>query len=191
MTEERRMSGRLQLSLIAAVFFGPLLFATWLYFAGDLIQPANRTNHGALLEPFINLANERPDSSLIVDNHGHWILIYATADACDEACRDALHTLRQSRLMLGKEMERVSRVFLHGDIAPDTVFLTDEHQGLIALADNELAQLLTNKKPADLLAGGYYLIDPLGNLVMYFQPDINPRDMVDDIGHLLRLSRIG
>jgi hypothetical protein len=43
----------------------------------------------------------------------------------------------------------------------------------------------------DLPAGGYYLVDPLGNLVMYFRPDLDPSDMVDDIKHLLRLSRIG
>jgi hypothetical protein len=27
--------------------------------------------------------------------------------------------------------------------------------------------------------------------VMYFRPDLDPADMVDDIKHLLRLSRIG
>jgi hypothetical protein len=27
--------------------------------------------------------------------------------------------------------------------------------------------------------------------VMYFRPDMNPSEMVDDIKHLLRLSRIG
>jgi hypothetical protein len=35
------------------------------------------------------------------------------------------------------------------------------------------------------------LIDPLGNLVMYFQPDLDPSQMVDDIKRLLKLSRIG
>ena len=185
------MSGRLQLTLIAAVFFGPLLFAAWLYFQGDLIQPVNRTNHGALLEPFINLNDDLPGSPLHEHNRGRWVLLYMNTEACDESCRDALHTARQSRLMLGREMDRVLRVFLHGDTPPDTVFLADEHQGLVELVDDGLAQLLTNKKPTELRAGGYYLIDPLGNLVMYFQPDINPRDMVDDINRLLKLSRIG
>jgi hypothetical protein len=185
------MSGRLQLSLIAAVFFGPLLFAAWLYFQGDLIQPSSRSNHGALLEPIISLADELPDSPLHTHNSERWLLLYKHTDACDQSCRDALLTLRQSRLMLGKEMDRVTRVFLHGDTPPDTVFLADEHSGLITLSDSDLDTLLTMKKPAELPEGGYYLIDPLGNLVMYFRPDINPRDMVDDIKHLLRLSRIG
>jgi len=34
-------------------------------------------------------------------------------------------------------------------------------------------------------------MDPLGNLVMYFVPDVDPSDMVGDIKHLLKLSRIG
>jgi hypothetical protein len=35
--------------------------------------------------------------------------------------------------MLGKEMDRLIRVFLHGDSAPDTVLLADEHEGLVTL----------------------------------------------------------
>jgi hypothetical protein len=93
--------------------------------------------------------------------------------------------------MLGKEMDRLVRVFLHGDTTPDTVFLADEHAGLITLKDSGVSDLLENKKPAELAAGGYYLVDPLGNLVMYFRPDIDPGDMVEDIKHLLELSRIG
>jgi hypothetical protein len=41
------------------------------------------------------------------------------------------------------------------------------------------------------MPGGIYLIDPLANLVMYFPPDLGPRELVDDVKHLLRLSRIG
>ena len=102
-----------------------------------------------------------------------------------------LYTTRQARLMLGREMERVRRVFLHGDTAPDTVFIAAEHAGLITKQDSGFSGLLNNKKPVTLAAGGYFLMDPLGNLVMYFEPTINPRDMVDDIKRLLRLSRIG
>jgi hypothetical protein len=93
--------------------------------------------------------------------------------------------------MLGKEMDRVRRIFLHGESLPDTVFLAAEHQGLISLSDNDLSKLLNQKKPSELAAGGYYLIDPHGNLVMYFHPGIRPGDMIDDIKRLLRLSRIG
>lgn len=184
--------GRLQLLLIAAVFLGPLLVAALLYFQDSPLQPAGRTNHGALLEPYINLTTELSDLRFAEFHDATpWLLLYTNPAPCDERCRQALYKLRQSRLMLGREMDRLQRVFLHGDTAPDTVFIAEEHEGLITTEDSGLAGLLNNKRPADLPAGGYFLIDPLGNLVMYFRPDIDPAELVDDIKHLLRLSRIG
>ena len=191
MTETKKGKGRVQLLLIAAVFLGPLVLAAWLYFAGQGLTPEGRTNNGVLLQPIVNLPEALPASSLHAHNDGYWVLLYANAGVCDEACEYSLYTLRQSRLMLGKEMDRLVRVFLHGDTAPDTVRLAEEHMGLIALLDSSLNELLDSKKHEDLDAGGYYLVDPLGNLVMYFEPDIEPSAMVEDIKHLLELSRIG
>lgn len=191
MTEARRKSGRLQLVLIALAFLGPLLIAAWLYFAGGNLAPEGRSNHGALLEPIVNLDDVVPGSAIIPLYDDNWLLLYVNDLACDDPCRKALYTQRQSRLMLGKEMDRLTRVFLHGGTPPDTVFLAAEHAGLITIQDSSLHGLLNNKRPVDLPAGGYYLIDPLGNLVMYFRPDIDPADMVSDIKRLLKLSRIG
>jgi len=191
MTETRKGKGRVQLLLVAAVFIGPLAVAAWLYFAGQEMTPESRTNSGALLEPIVNLGELVPDSPLLASGDGRWVLLYANEGACDEACQFSLFTLRQSRLMLGREMDRLLRVFLHGDTAPDTVLLAEEHAGLITLQDSDLKDLLDNKKPANLETGGYYLVDPLGNLVLYFHPDIDPSAMVEDIKHLLELSRIG
>jgi len=192
MSEPRKQrSGRLQLVLVAAVFLGPLLFAAWLYFQGDSWQPSRRTNHGALLRPIVSIRDELPGSPLHAHNADSWVLLYTHDGPCGEACRDALYVSRQSRLMLGKEMERLKRVFLHGASVPDTVFFGGEHPDLITTEDSSLNGLLDNKRPTDLPAGGYFLIDPFGNLVMYFRPDLDPADMVADIKHLLRLSRIG
>jgi hypothetical protein len=191
MNNAPRKSGRVQLLLIAAVFIGPLIVAAWLYSSGKALQPTGRSNHGALLEPIVSLADELPGSRIAGHYDNAWVLLYMNGSACDDACRDALYAYRQARLMLGKEMDRVRRVFLHGDTPPDTVFLAEEHPGLITIEDSGLTSLLKNKRPADVPAGGYFLIDPLGNLVMYFRPDLDPAEMVDDIKHLLRLSRIG
>lgn len=191
MTKKKDIAGLFQLILIASVFFGPLILAAWLYFGGIGFRPEGKTNHGELLQPLISVRDALPDSAILKFNDGHWLLIYANDGDCGAACEYALYTLRQSRLMLGKEMDRLVRVFLHGDTLPDTVFLANEHAGLITLGDSDFSDLLENKKPAELSAGGYYLVDPLGNLVMYFRPDIDPSDMVEDIKHLLELSRIG
>ena len=191
MTDARPRSARLQLTLIAVVFFGPLLVAAWMYYGGHFAPAARGSNHGALLEPIVNLREALPESELLVQGAGRWMLLFAHDSYCAAACRDALHTLRQGRLMLGKDQDRLVRGFLHGDTPPDKVFLAAEHQGLITTQDTRLADLLQNKKPSELAEGGYFLLDPLGNLVMYFRPDIDPSEMITDIEQLLRLSHIG
>lgn len=191
MTRQKDPAGRVQLFLISLAFFGPLILATWLYFSGGGFRPEGKTNHGQLLEPIVSLADALPDSAIHAHNEGHWLLVYVNDGVCEEACNYALLTLRQSRLMLGKDMDRLVRVFLHGETAPDTVFIAGQHAGLITLTDSRLSGLFENKRPAELAAGGFFLVDPLGNLVMYFRPDIDPGDMVEDIEHLLELSRIG
>jgi hypothetical protein len=190
-TSAPRKTGRTQLVLIACAFLGPLAIAAWLYFQGSGLAPGGRSNHGALLEPIINLAEAAPASPIAGLIGDTWLLVYANRSACDAACESSLHTLRQSRLMLGKDMQRLERLFLHGDSLPDRVFLAAEHPGLLTMKDAELDALLDNKRPESLGAGGYFLIDPLGNLVMYFRPEIDPKEMVADIKHLLKLSRIG
>ena len=190
MSKETPTSGRLQLAIIALVFFGPLVVATWMYMTGSL-TPGGSTNPGVLLEPIVNLGELMPDSTVLAESDGRWVLAYVNTEVCDEACRSDLYRLRQIRLMLGNDMDRVIRLFLHGDAATDTVFLEDQHQGLRTTNDKGLAALLSGKRPGGVRDGGFYLIDPLSNLVMYFSPDLDPADVVDDIEHLLELSRIG
>ena len=189
-SDKARKSARPQLLIISLVFFGPLILAAWMYYGGHFARPAS-SNHGALLEPISNLLQQLPDSELLQQGQGMWLLLYPNAAECEKTCQDALYTMRQGRLMLGKEQNRLLRGFLHGDSLPDKVFIANQHQGLISTQDASLSSLLTHKKPIELPDGGYYLVDPLGNLVMYFRPDMVPSEMVDDIKHLLRLSRIG
>lgn len=182
---------RLELLLIVAVFGLPLALAAWMYYSDSTLTPVARSNNGALLLPIVSLAAALPRSELLKAAPDQWLMLYANTGICGNACREALIRLRQSRLMLGNDMHRVRRVFLQGVTSIDTVDLYQQHPGLIVMTDKDLDVLLEGKRPAELLTGGCYLIDPLGNLVMYFPPGLNPKDMVDDIHHLLKLSHIG
>lgn len=184
-------SGIKQVALLGLVFVLPLALAAMLYFSDSGLAPAGRTNHGALLEPIVNLEAALPNSPVAGLSDVHWLLIYASEGPCGAGCEDSLYTSRQVRLMLGPDMSRLRRVFLHGQIAPDTVRIEDEHPDLITIEDEALSDLLDDQRPRELPPDGYFLVDPLGNLVMYFPPDIVPGDMVDDLEHLLDLSRIG
>ena len=188
--EPKTGRGRAQLLMIALAFFGPLLLATWMYQSG-IFTPGGRTNYGELLEPVTNLHDVAPGSPVLAAGDGHWLMLYRDPSACAADCEAALYRLRQTRLMLGNEMDRVLRVFLHGVEPPDTVFIEGEHPGLITMNDKGLSDFLASRLPPDRVPGGIFLVDPLGNLVMYFPPDLDPRDMVDDMKHLLELSRIG
>lgn len=179
---------------IAAIFITPLIVAAAMYYGQQDWQPQGRTNHGRLLEPIVNLnevAGAGLDALTQDEADGRWTVILQETGACDDSCRGALYRMRQTRLMLGNDMSRVLRVFLHGDIAPDTVWLGQEHAGLIVASNPAMSEILARMEPADLAPGGLYLVDPLGNLVMYFPADLAPEDLVSDLEHLLELSRIG
>jgi len=187
--EQQRGPARLQLLLIAALFLGPLLFAAWMYYSGKGLAPVARSNHGELLEPIRHLADDHPEIRLLAP--GQWLLVYSDEGECANRCQEALYAQRQSRLMLGNDMNRLTRVFLHGETALDTVLADEQQAGLKPVQNKSLAQDLVAALPRDVPQGGFFLIDPLGNLVMYFRSDLDPREMVDDIKHLLDLSRIG
>ena len=42
-----------------------------------------------------------------------------------------------------------------------------------------------------LEAGRIYLVDPLGNLMMSYQPEDEPRGMIKDLERLLKYSGLG
>lgn len=186
----KKRGGKMQLALVALAFGAPLLLATWMY-QSDHLQPGSSSNYGTILQPIVSIADLLPSSPVVPLTKHQWLMLYVNAGSCDKGCLETLYRLRQSRLMLANEMSRVTRVFLHGESTPDRVFLEQQHAGLITITDADLVSLLAGKRPTEHRPGGIYLIDPLGNLVMYFSPDLPPGEMVEDIKHLLDLSRIG
>ena len=152
MTQQLSKGGRLQISIIALVFFGPLIFATWMYMTGQL-RPAGSTNHGKLLDPVVNLGESLPGSAILTATEAPWRLLYANEESCEDSCREALYRLRQIRLMLGKDMDRVGRIFLRGESLPDKVFLDEQHRGLITISDTGLGELLEKRRPKSFRQG--------------------------------------
>jgi hypothetical protein len=191
MPPHKLKSGRRQLLIIAAAFLVPLLLASGMYYSGIGVPSGTGTQHGLLLEPILHLPDSLQAEDQLDLSGQHWLMVYADAGICGQPCKDALYKLRQMRLMLGNDMNRVERLFLHAEAAPDTVFLEQQHRGLKHSNKPDLIELLNSRKPPGATAGGIYLIDPLGNLVMYFPQELLPREMLDDVKHLLELSRIG
>ncbi len=180
------------LLLLLLIFLAPLALAFWLYY-GSHWRPAQRTNHGALIEPPISLPALRLGAGSASALTGKWslVVIGEGASGCDETCRGALVYARQTWLSLGKLTPRVQRMLLAADGCCDREYLRDEHEGLVLaeLSDPAVARLRgAFPLPLDHTI---FVVDPLGNLMMRYDVRQDPKGLREDLKNLLELSHIG
>ena len=196
---------RITLILVFLVCAGPFILA-WLWYAfqgapelgtttnaGDLVYPARPMEPVTL--PVIAARGDEAERQLPVERR--WTVLYIAAEGCGADCREVMWATRQIRLSLGRDMGRVHRVLLVPAEGADREWFRSEHEDLtvLDLHQGEAADLLEQlnledgAQPRD--AGRLYIIDPLGNLMMYFPAGFDPDDFMDDMKRLLRVSQIG
>ncbi len=190
---ERDRRRRRALVGLAVLFFAPVLVAFYLYYGHHDWRPVGRVNHGELVEPARPLpAVGRPrvagGGTGANWRRGRWARLTVGAGGCAERCRHDLYETRQVRIALDRDMDRVQRVFIADGACCDLAFLNQEHPDLIAVRATPEAQPLLALLGAD---DRIYLIDPLGNLMMSYAPDANPKGILEDLKRLLRLSHVG
>ena len=115
---------------------------------------------------------------------------------CEARCAAALESTRVARVALDQDAPRVQRLLLADAPCCETTWRSGASGGLVtAWLDSDdgrqlRAALATPGAPTPE-PGRIYLVDPLGNLVMSYPPGTDPRDLLKDLGRLLRLSQIG
>jgi len=195
-----QIKGRVQLLAVLAVCAFPIVASYLTYF---VIKPTGRTNYGALIDPrkvpippalTLTALDGKPAT---LDNFkGKWIFLQIGNAGCAAACQKQLFTMRQLRLMQGKEMDRIERVWLVTDSAALDPTLLKEYAGTQVLRAPEAVLRawlpLDELDKADKADDHFYLIDPIGNLMMRFPkgPRI-PARLKKDIAKLLKASGIG
>jgi cytochrome oxidase Cu insertion factor (SCO1/SenC/PrrC family) len=187
-----KLDARRTLLLLAAVCVLPVVASYLTYY---VIKPQKRTNYGELLEPTPLLPAPRlPDlqgQPFSLDQlRGRWVMVSFDDSKCDERCRNKLYNMRQVRTAQGKEMDRIERLWLLRDGAAPAPDLMQAHRGLhvARAADAALvARFAAGQDPAAHI----YLIDPLGNLMLRFPENPDPKRMIKDLERLLKYSRIG
>lgn len=199
---ELRRRSRMKLILIIAIFAIPLLLASiYLHLVRSSGGQLGDTSRGQLIQPAVPLTEfsfGQGESTFDLDvARGSWTMLYMPAGECGDACELSLYHMRQVRLALNHRMDRVQRAVLlqsAGQLSPE---LIAEHPGLIVATGTEEEQAVLRKQVSDAEEGmesvedAIYLIDPFGNLMLRFPPDLEPKSMLKDIKHLLKVSRIG
>ncbi len=191
----RTAIGRLKMLLVLLVCATPVIAS---YLAYYVIQPQGRTNYGELIQP----QRPIPDDLALTDLQGRpvvtaslrgqWLLVVVAGGACDATCERLLWLQRQLREALGREKQRVDKLWLIHDAA------TPSARTLDAVRSGEAATVL-RVPPAALagwLEGGagqaleatLYIVDPMGNWMMRSPPDPQPRKLKRDVEKLLRAS---
>ena len=159
------------------------------------------TNKGQLISPVV--ATERTDligldvfsADNIGELKGHWVMLNVVPQAdCNSICLEGIHKTKQLRLMMNKDLTRTRRavIFLK-DVPPETAnnWLQDDKVLLKVKPSAVLSKKIAEIRYHDIPDGLLLLMDPMGNLMMQYEPGFDPYKVKSDLMHLLRISQIG
>jgi cytochrome oxidase Cu insertion factor (SCO1/SenC/PrrC family) len=191
----RTKQGRIRMLLVLAVCAAPVIASYLTYF---VIRPTSHSSYGQLIVPTRSvpddLAMTRLDGTPVTARslHGQWLLVTVGPSTCDAACDKRLFAQRQFREMLGRERDRVDKIWLITDNAP----LTPALAAAIA-AKPEVTALRVDPAalarwlgPAEgqALAEHLYVVDPMGEFMMRLPSQPDPGKTKRDLERLLRAS---
>ena len=115
---------------------------------------------------------------------GIWTMVYVSS-RCDDACEKAVADMKTIRTLMNADMRRIQRMI----IIEDNSTPTSDDKTLIKarVISEKLTQSL--KKYTE---NAIYLIDPIGNIMLYYEPqNIDIRLVIKDLKRLFKYSRIG
>jgi hypothetical protein len=191
---KRTRIGRWQMLLVLLICAAPVVASYLTYY---VVRPQARSVFGTLVDPqrpLPDLMGVAPDgaASNLRALKGQWLLVTVSGGACDATCQQYLYMQRQLRESLGKEKDRVDRVWLINDDVAIAPALLPALQGAVVLRvpPTELAAWLAPQQ-GHALAEHLYLVDPMGNWMMRFPAGLDLKGAAKakrDIERVLRAS---
>lgn len=191
---KRTWVGRLKMLIVFLVCAAPVAAS---YFTYYVVRPEGRRNFGELIDP------QRPTPDIqakaldgkTVDLRslkGQWLLVTVAGGACEAACQEYLYLQRQLRESLGKEKDRVDRVWIITDTTPvaDALRPALKDATVLQVPAQQLATWL-EPQAGQPLGAHLYLVDPMGNWMMRFPANLtvqNAPKVKTDLERLLRAS---
>ncbi len=185
------------LLMMLALSLGPLILAV--YFFQNPENLSGRTNYGHLIQPSVPVERSRLSGfdafskQNIGELRGRWVLVHiVTSSGCKRVCMDSLHKTKQVRLMLNKDLMRVRRLALIAALDNDAEKSWDGHDYLLrSKLTEQLIDIARNAVGEPIPEGVVFLMDPIGNIMMWYEPGFDPYGMKKDLKKLLYVSRVG
>lgn len=184
-------AGRWKMLLLFLVCASPVIASYFMYY---VVRPEGRRNYGELIDPQrpmpvlsgVNAQGQTVPLSALKDQ---WLLISVADSACNEVCQQHLYLQRQLRETLGREKDRLDWVWLRTgatELAEPLRLATASAQVLHVDA-TALSEWLV-PAPGQRIEDHLYVVDPLGNWMMRFPADFDPKQAKRDLDRLLRAS---
>ena len=194
--KEMQRRGRKVFMLMLVFFIVPILVVILMFklnwkpsgaSLGELVKPPRLLNTPSMLRA----SDAKPLTSAMWKER--WSIVYVAAN-CKEDCLNKLHDMRQLHVSLYKDIERTQRVLITStqdvtNIKRDYPDMLIVNQPLDSIA--ELSQQFQINNEEATTANRMYLVDPLGHLMMSYQPKVPLADVRKDITRLLRYSWAG
>lgn len=185
--------GQLKLLAILAVVALPIL-AAWIMARFEVGIPTERNNRSELVEPAITL----DDWGVILEPIGYgspWRLAVTLTGDCGDQCLALIHEARQINVALGREAGRVEHLLLSARTLETELVNRLEQDyprlGLASLDASGYRNSLSGHPPGWAEGPQLWLIDPLGRVVLHQDPNQPGKRLLDDLKHLLKVSKVG
>ncbi len=158
---------------VLACCAAPVLASYVTYF---FIKPQGQSNYAELIHPPVPMSSRITLKTLsgvtvpVSSIQGQWIIAVVSSGACDAICENNLWVQRQLREALGREKDRVDKIwFVTDEITPSTALLQSISSGqptqVLRVSPAELSQWL---KPAATarLEDHVFVLDPRAQWMM-------------------------
>ncbi|WIT09936.1 hypothetical protein PFX98_13425 [Paucibacter sediminis] len=190
----QQRAGRLRMLLVVAVCAAPVLAS---YFTFYVLQPRGKA-YGELITPTVDL----PPSLSLQDLRGQpvpaeslkgqWLLTLVQDAHCDSACERLLFMQRQLREMMGKERDKIDKLWLVPDdqpLRPEVLAAVSAGVPVTVLRAPR-AQIQAWLKPAEGhgLNEHLFLIDPMGRWMMRSPVQPDPSKVKKDLDRLIKAN---
>jgi hypothetical protein len=168
---QRTRMGRWKMILMLLICASPVIAS---YFTYYVIRPEGRRVYGELIQPQqdmpqVSAKNLQGEPVTLASLKGQWLLVTVASGACEERCQQNLYFQRQLREILGRDKDRVDRVWLVNDNVPVAPGLLPAlKMAHVLRMDAASVQSWISPAQGHQFEDHLYVVDPMGNFMMRF-----------------------